>query len=554
MNPVQTVALGQAQTSRRHELDWLKVIVTLLVLVFHTARVFDNEDWNVKNDPLLERQGAILALFERGKTTTAPLATPRQIADLTGARHFDADQRAFLEQIALNRDRFVRFPAEIQTGFVYRDKATAAFAALRELAGDRPLVALAPNPGLARLLQTETRIPSAAFDGWMGPRRGEIVLVDYAAIPSGSALEQFLMRVERAGGRALLVGQPQAPAADVLVAFLNQWFMPLFFVLSGVGTWFALGFRSAGRYVAERCNRLLVPFVFGCLVLTPPQVYCEALRDPAYRASFAQFYPSFFTFLGPDARFSWGHLWFVLYLFIFSLVALPIFLWLRSEPGRRWIAALAGWCEKPGVILLAGLPLALSEAILRIRWPVRNNLYDDWANIAYYLLFFLYGYLLCADPRFGQAIDRHWRLALAGAVVLMAILFTWSFTNSAPLEGYTPLLVGVMFVRGLRAWLWVVAILGFARRYLAFTNPLLRYSGEAAYPFYLLHQTAIIVIGFWVVRWSTGASEKFLIIGFGSLAGCLLIYELLIRRISVTRYLFGLRPKPASPVTAVHSG
>ncbi|MBW4699527.1 MAG: acyltransferase family protein [Aphanocapsa lilacina HA4352-LM1] len=542
MNPAQKTVPGQTQVDRRHELDWLKVIVTLLVLVFHTARIFDGEDWNVKYDPLLERQAAILAIFERNKDTVAPLASPGQFAQVIAQSPFDTDQRAFLERVAFSRDRFVRFPAEIQTGFVYRDKATAAFAAFKTLVGERPLVALAPDPGFARALQAKSGIASEAFDRWAGPRRGQIALVDYAAVPSGVALERLLARFEQAGGRAVLVGQPQVPAADLLVAFLNQWFMPLFFVVSGVGTWFALGFRSAGRYVAERCNRLLVPFVFGCLVLIPPQVYCEVLRDPAYRASFGAFYPSFFTIVGPEARFSWGHLWFVLYLFIFSLVALPLLLWLRSEPGRRWIATLAAWCERPGVILLAGLPLALSEALLRIRWPVRNNLYDDWANLAYYLLFFVYGYLLCADPRFGQAIDRHWRIALALATALMAVLFTWGFTNSTPLEGYTPVLVGTMFVRGLRAWLWVVAILGFARRYLTFSNPLLRYGGEAAYPFYLLHQTAIIVIGFWVVRWSSGAFEQFLLIGLGSLAVCLLIYELLIRRLSLTRYLFGLKP------------
>lgn len=61
-------------------------------------------------------------------------------------------------------------------------------------------------------------------------------------------------------------------------SFIHIWHMPLLFFLSGAGTWFALGFRSARQYVVERTRRLFIPLVFGTFVIVPPQTYYLSFR------------------------------------------------------------------------------------------------------------------------------------------------------------------------------------------------------------------------------------------------------------------------------------
>ncbi|AGY59849.1 acyltransferase family protein [Gloeobacter kilaueensis] len=547
---------------RRYELDWLKVIVTLLVLCFHTARVFDSEDWNIKNDPLLERRAPIEALIKAGKHQEPPLIAPERVRAFLASRPFErTDQEAFA-RITTSTDQIVRLAGELQTGVVYQYSALAVLRAVRDLAGPAGgrLLALVPSGRhWAQQMERGTGIAAMDLESFLAlPQtrlpRHVFLIVDYAAFAGGEQLEALLERVRATDSRALLVGQPVFLGADLLVSFLNQWFMPLFFLIAGSGSWFALGRRSGRQYIVERTGRLFVPFLFGTLVIVPPQAYCQWLTAATEPVAYLQFYPRFLGLTFFRGAPEWGHLWFVIYLFVFSLVALPLFLWLRRPAGQRLLERLGSWCEKPAVILLAGVPVAVVEAALRGRWGFGHyNLIDDWSDVCYYLLFFVYGYLLAADERFGRAIDRLWPLALGLAGILMVGMFSLSYLDLAPDRGYSPAYLTVISLHGLRAWLWLVGILGLARRALNFENPFLRYAGEAAYPFYILHQTVIIVVGFFVVRWSLTAPLKFGAIALASLILTLALYELGVRRLALTRLLFGLkrhRPRLSQAQTA----
>jgi peptidoglycan/LPS O-acetylase OafA/YrhL len=330
-------------------------------------------------------------------------------------------------------------------------------------------------------------------------------------------------------------------AMSCFITFVHQWHMPLFFLLSGAGSWFALSLRSPGQYVQERFKRLFIPFLFGTLVLVPPQVYYRLLSNPTYQNSYLQFYPQFFNGIRPRGNFEWSHLWFVIYLFVFSLIALPLFLHLKGA-GAHLLSKLSVDMERPGAILLLALPLAAIEGALRPRWPGFQNLYDDWANFCLYLLYFIYGYLICSDARFGQAIDRHLKITLVLAVISMLALFGLWRTDSLPERGYSLGYILYQLFRGFDSWFWVVALLGLGRRYLNFNTKLLQYASVASYPFYLLHQTVLVTIGFYVVRLSAGMMEKFGVISTTSLIATIALYELLIRRNNVARFLFGLKP------------
>ncbi len=180
-------------------------------------------------------------------------------------------------------------------------------------------------------------------------------------------------------------------ALSYLIIFIGQWHMPLLFLVAGAATWFALGHRSAGGYARERFLRLFIPLVFGVLALVPPQAYLARFQVPRYSASYLQFLPDYFTIRGDltgyTGLFTPAHLWFILYLFVFSLVALPLFLFLKRD--GRFIAWLARSCEKPVMLYLLAVPLGLSRALPDI----------GGKNPFYFIILFIYGFLLMGVKR-----------------------------------------------------------------------------------------------------------------------------------------------------------
>jgi surface polysaccharide O-acyltransferase-like enzyme len=339
----------------------------------------------------------------------------------------------------------------------------------------------------------------------------------------------------------------QSHAFWFLIAFLNEWNMPLFFLLSGVGTWFALGFRSGGQYVRERFRRLALPLLFGLLLIAPPQAYYEQMQRGQFAGSLPAFYPHYFQTAYLQGNVGLYNLWFLLYLFAFSLIALPLLIGLRRAAGRRLIDRLAALAEKRGVFLLFGLPLALSEMLLRGSWPDhRGALLADWANVVFWLGFFLFGYLFAADARFGQAAERHRRAALGLGSATMLLLYALWLTAAASGGASGPAYVVEQAVHGFNVWFWVVGFLGLGRRYLNFTNGLLKYASEAALPVYILHQMAIIAVGFYVVAWDVPLAIRYLVLLSAGFVLTLGLYEA-IRRFNVTRFLFGLKPLKQTP-------
>jgi hypothetical protein len=294
-------------------------------------------------------------------------------------------------------------------------------------------------------------------------------------------------------------------------------------------------------------QRLLVPLAFGMLVVVPPQVFYERLQDPIHHGSFRVFYLHLLDGVYPAGNLSWHHLWFVAYLFTFSLVTLPGFLWLRTASGQRILAGLAGLCGRSGWILLPALGLAASEAALRSRYPGPANFVDDWASVFFFAEFYACGYVLYSDGRLLQAVERGWKAALVGALVSTFTGIALFLSGKVP--GYGNPLAGgssagwilLMILRGFNSWSWVLVWFGLAQRHLRSRPRWLGYATEAAYPFYILHETWIVVIGYSVVQWNWGVSAKYLAISTSALVATLAVYHLLVRPIPALRFLFGMK-------------
>ncbi|RPJ54775.1 MAG: acyltransferase, partial [Acidobacteria bacterium] len=160
------------------------------------------------------------------------------------------------------------------------------------------------------------------------------------------------------------------PWLDLPMSFLHQWRMPLLFFISGVGTTFALRSRKLSGFVKERHRRLLWPLVFGMLVVIPPQVYCERLFQGVNYASFWDFYRTVFHGTSyPQGNTSWHHLWFVAYLFVFSILTVPVLAAFATRRGRIVLEACRTWLAQGARIYLLILPLSLIQVGLRPYWP-----------------------------------------------------------------------------------------------------------------------------------------------------------------------------------------
>jgi glucan biosynthesis protein C len=407
-------------------------------------------------------------------------------------------------------------------------------------------------------------------------RRGELDLLRALVVVG---LVFFHTAVIFGAGEFPIKAATENRVATVFLGFGATWGMPLLFLISGMGTWYSLRSRSPAAFARERLRRLGVPLLVGLLTLVPLQVWL-GLRRAGDPSSYVSFYTRFwdvrpaldFPFVvtaAPDGVFETGHLWFLVCLLGFSLVLLPGLVWLRRPAGRWLRERLGALLARPGGLLLPALPLAVVEVALG-----SETGHGGW-NHATYALLLVYGFLAAADPRTGEALQRQWRPAATLGLLLFLATGAAYGAAGAGAEPFTGMDFHSMAFRLLKSvdgWLWVVAIVGLAgsrtqRRRRSPAQParhrpgragLLRrlgaYANDAVLPFYLLHETVIVVMAYFVLTWPIAGGAQYGAIALVSLAATLLAYELGVRRSPPTRFLFGLQQLGGpSPMTDVHT-
>ncbi|QSQ14310.1 acyltransferase family protein [Myxococcus landrumensis] len=334
------------------------------------------------------------------------------------------------------------------------------------------------------------------------------------------------------------------PSLEWTMDILHHVRMPLLMVISGVGTALALRHRSVRAFAGDRARRLLVPVLFGMLVVVPPQIYVERVFRGEFQGGYADFYPSVFALVPyPAGSLSWHHLWFVVYLFVYCVLALPLFALLGQPRAKPWLEKLEAWlCRGANGVWLAA-PLVLNDLWLHT-YPVTHALVDDPQNFGHYGLLFLMGHTLGRAPRLWEVlVERRWVL-LGVSAVLFAVM--------AP-ENEFPL-VPEMLGRGTSQWLFILTALAWARRSIQTRRPWLRYAAERSYPFYILHQTVIIVVGFALLRLPVGPWTLFACVLVSSFLATWVLSEA-VARLSWLRPFFGLkarapRARPAIPAAS----
>lgn len=320
--------------------------------------------------------------------------------------------------------------------------------------------------------------------------------------------------------------------------FVNQWRLPILFVISGMGTRYALSFRSGKTFAWERIKRLFIPLAVGMILIVPPQVYIERIAKAQFLGSYLDFFPAeIFKGIYPEGNFSWHHLWFLPYLLIFSLILIPAFLYLRDHPENQFLSFIKRTVQKPWGLLLFTAPLYLAEAFIEPFFPVTHALVDDWFTFTSSLFLFFSGFVLISlGDTFWKSVDQIKRKALwMGILTFGIMIFYWNIEDSV-LVHFTE-----AFFKVLNIWLWILAILGYGAKYLNKKSSILRYANQAVYPFYILHQTVTVVLAYYLMNLDWGLGAKFFILSIGTFGISLLLYEFLIRRIPFIGPLFGLK-------------
>ncbi len=325
--------------------------------------------------------------------------------------------------------------------------------------------------------------------------------------------------------------------------FMSGWRMSLLFIVSGAGTYFALRRRSSTQYLLERFKRLLIPLIFGMLVIVPPQIYIERISLGQFNGSFLEFWPKVFTLATyPEGNLSWHHLWFIFYLLLFSIIALPIFKWFKGK-GARFLDSLS---YKPPhfMFMIFGLFYAFVYAIWTIPFPGPQNLIDDWGRFFGYLTLFIFGYIWFIHKALSDQLYamRHVALRLGLTTLVLINILRW--TGLEPAWEYDLAQILFMMVRGFSGFCWAVALLGYARQFLSHGNLFLKYANEAVYPFYIIHQTVIVIIGYQVIQLEDDILSKYIFMVISSFIVTITIYECFVRPWPKIRVLFGMKDKP----------
>ncbi len=354
------------------------------------------------------------------------------------------------------------------------------------------------------------------------------------------------------------------PAVDTFMAFIGSWLMPLIFIVSGASLFFALGKAAttggsdvrkgnpALGFIADKAQRLGVPLVVGIFTHVMYQVYLEKITHQEFSGTFWQFIPVYFKgWYGLGGNFAWMglHLWYLLMLLLFTLALYPLFLLLRG-PARRGLDALTRFLALPGAMYLLAVPTMLTVALVDQQSLLGRRDWGGWSILAH-LWFFLSGFVIVSSKSLQARIQQHRWISTVLGVTCLGCLIAFYVSRGEPVQGTSDWQVfwGLM---GLLSWSWILAWLGHSMTHLNYTKPILRYANEAVLPFYVLHQSVILTVGHVVVRWPIPDLAKFMIIAVSSFAIIMGLYEFLIRRVNVPRFLFGMRalPKRTAAVSA----
>lgn len=339
----------------------------------------------------------------------------------------------------------------------------------------------------------------------------------------------------------------QSDIFDFLTFFTHGWRMDLIFLISGVGTWFALNSRKSA-FLFDRIKRLIIPFIFGIIFIVPPQKYYEAISFFGFQGDYLQFLKAWPVYafsqnFGASILFWLGHLgahiYYLPYLFTMTVVFVPLYKVIQNRNFN--FEKLENLLVTPWGVFLLVLPLIIIRYGLKPIFPG----YTDWADFFSYMCIFIYGFIFIKNPHFVEIIKQRMWLFLNFGIVSNVLLLYYIKQNDAHMQlyikpeyGFNHLYITVLSV--LISFCWVMFFVGLAAKKLNSNHKFIQPANTAILPIYILHQTLIVVFGYYIIQFNASIFVKYLLIAGTAIPSSIILY-LLLKRFSVLRFLFGLK-------------
>lgn len=326
---------------------------------------------------------------------------------------------------------------------------------------------------------------------------------------------------------------------DIMVLF-EQFRLPLLFLISGVGTIYAFKKRTWAQFTLERFRRLCIPLIFGVLFIVPPQTYFEHKNQ---YSSYFEFYAQLFDYIKVN------HLWFIENLFYLSLACIPLILWLRSPTSRTSRELILQLGTKKYGLLLGILPLLIIKIVSKSYFPEDSKDILNLSSTLFYGYFFVSGIIIATIPQLWNTLKQFRRFHLLMAMLSLSLFYTYYFLPDSLASKYWSLETRWNIWYGLSSllsWTVLISLLGYGQVWFNKKSKFLQKANEAIYPFYVLHQTVIVSLAYYIIQWNASIGLKMIALLLSSLLIILLIYRLLIYPFKISRLVMGMKAKSTS--------
>lgn len=335
------------------------------------------------------------------------------------------------------------------------------------------------------------------------------------------------------GDKFHIMNVESSKVLDDIMVFFEQFRLPLLFLISGTGTMFAFSKRTWLQFIKERSIRLVIPLVFGTLFIVPPQTYYQ------YKDTFNSFVDVY-----KGGFFETNHLWFIYNLFILSVVLVPLILLLKSSKSDGLINNIDTVASKKYGLLLWVIPLVVVTIILKKINPSDSKDITNISSTFYYGYFFISGMLFTTSKNIWYYLKTYRGFNLIAFVISFVLFYAYYFLSNDYVSAY--LSIGVRWsiwylVCALVSWTLVISLLGYGQIWLSKKSVLLKRCNEAIYPFYILHQTIIIVLGYYIIGLDYSIVIKITLLIITSFPLIIIIYRVLIYPFRIPRILFGMK-------------
>jgi len=402
----------------------------------------------------------------------------------------------------------------------------------------------------------------------MVPTTGRLSHLDWLRIIVVAMLIPFHSAMTFGTGGWYVLNSVPNDALRALVWVMDKYHMELLFFIAGAATWFSFSNRGWGGYLKERLLRLVVPLVFGMLVIVPPCYYFAKLHFDQLFRLFDHNYWTWFvnewlkTATPLQDGFRAGALWFLWYLVFYTFVLFPLLYFIYKKCKNLKMPRLGSFFEKPGAVFLFVIPIALVEVFARWKWTIGGESYRiiGWVitgdfQVLYYILFFIFGFIIYSNSHTQKSIDRSGIISIIGAVLTMtfymfivfpgwnkSVLGEWYWVTYQDVTWHSAGRVMFNILLAFTTWFWIVAILYLGRKFLKFSNRFVAWGNDAVLPVYIVHSTFIAVASYYAVQWNTAVIWKYLYIVGVTFVGSWVFLEVF-KLTNVTRFLMGIRFK-----------